>query len=419
MANRLTALSILLVFQSLGWSQTERQTVWQIGSFDQSPLEFSSKPQDEITFEIGRSDPHTQWSSFQGLGHPYRILFFLDSPRALYMLRLRALIVQPRVPVLELNVNGYKGMFFLHPALSYFPGDVESSYHPNNSQADLAVDIPLGFLKTGQNLISLTCVDDPPAPKGVDDSSGIAYDAIAFEQEPAGSYQRDKVTADVRPTVFYQRSGNGYSEIVDAFVRFNGPPPDGVAELRMQDGRYQAKFSGGEDFGERRVSFQVPEWTGAATGRLDVNAGGQRSFAVTLQPERKWNLFVVPHTHLDIGFTDYQGKVAETQSRVLSQAADLIHQHPDFRFSMDGSWNLEQLLETRSAPKREEILKLIRSGKMAMPVQYCNFLRATLRSKHFIVRSTNRRRSHASMDCRLCTLISPTFPLTRAATRLS
>ena len=79
-----------------------------------------------------------------------------------------------------------------------------------------------------------------------------------------------------------------------------------------------------------------------------------------LQAERKWNLFVVPHTHLDIGFTDYQGKVAETQSRVLSQAAELIHQHPDFRFSMDGSWNLQQLLETRRQQKRDEILNLIR-----------------------------------------------------------
>ena len=186
MANRLTTLSILLVFQSLGWSQAERQTVWQIGSFDQSPLEFSSKPQDEITFEIGKSDPHTQWSSFQAIGHSYRILFSLDSPQGLYVFRLRALIVQPRVPVLELNVNGHKGTFFLHPELSYFPGDVESSYHPNNSQANVAVEIPPGFLKTGQNLLSLTCVDDPPSPKEAEGSSGIAYDAIAFEQEPAG-----------------------------------------------------------------------------------------------------------------------------------------------------------------------------------------------------------------------------------------
>ncbi len=66
---------------------------------------------------------------------------------------------------------------------------------------------------------------------------------------------------------------------------------------------------------------------------------------VSLTPERKWTIYVVPHTHLDVGYTDYQGKVAETQARVLSQADALITEHPDFRFSMDGSWNLQQLLE--------------------------------------------------------------------------
>ena len=95
---------------------------------------------------------------------------------------------------------------------------------------------------------------------------------------------------------------------------------------------------------------------------------------MSLTAQRKWTVFVVPHTHLDIGFTDYQGKVAETQARVLSQADNLIHEHPDFRFSMDGSWNLQQLLETRPKEKRDEVLDLIRSGKMAMPAQYCNLL---------------------------------------------
>ena len=66
--------------------------------------------------------------------------------------------------------------------------------------------------------------------------------------------------------------------------------------------------------------------------------------------------------------------MAETQARVLSQAADLIRKHPEFRFSMDGSWNLEQVLLTRSPEVKKGILDLIRTDKMGMPVQYCNLL---------------------------------------------
>ena len=148
--------------------------------------------------------------------------------------------------------------------------------------------------------------------------------------------------------------------------------PAGAADLALGGKHYSAKLPGGWDFGEERVSFEVPEWTGTVSGKLSLPSGSPRTFDVSLTPARKWTLFVVPHTHLDVGFTDYQGKVAEYQPRVLSQAAELIKQHPDFRFSMDGSWNLQQLLDTRSKSKQDEILGLIRSGKMAMPAQYCN-----------------------------------------------
>jgi Polysaccharide lyase family 4, domain III len=150
-------LSILL--PAVGHSET----LWQIGSFDHSPLEFSSEARDQITLEIGKSDPQRDWSGFQAVDHPYQIRFVLHSIRGLHVLRIAALVVQPRVPVLQIDINGHIGTFFLHPQLSYFPGDVESTYHPNHSQADLEIEIPPAFLRVGANTISLTCSDDPPS----------------------------------------------------------------------------------------------------------------------------------------------------------------------------------------------------------------------------------------------------------------
>ncbi len=207
-----------------------------------------------------------------------------------------------------------------------------------------------------------------------DDSSGIAYDALALEQDELGKYDNGRITAEVEPTVFYRETAGKLLEVVDVYARFNSSLPTATAELRVRDQRYRATLSSLSGFGERRVSFEVPEWAGTMNGTLQIKGHRTRTFDVSLRAERKWTLFVVPHTHLDIGFTDYQGKVAETQARVLSQASDLIRDHPAFRFSMDGSWNLQQLLETRPAQKRAEILDLIRSGKMAMPAQYCNVL---------------------------------------------
>ena len=83
---------------------------------------------------------------------------------------------------------------------------------------------------------------------------------------------------------------------------------------------------------------------------------------------------MVPHTHVDIGYTDYQGKVAETQANTLVEAAGLIEKYPDFRFATDGSWNLQQLLETRSQSRRDQVLGLIRADKIGVPADYFNLL---------------------------------------------
>ena len=349
----------------------QTQTVWQIGKFDQSPVEFSRGAGDSASFNVEKDKPG-DWPGRQRTGHPYRILFPLEAIQGSYSLKIATLIDQPRVPALRIEVNGHSGTFFLHPKLSYARSDFSYAFDPHESQSTLDIQVPSSFLKRGDNSITITCVDDPPTSAGEEEIGGISYDALSFRQDSsAGSEPATKI--DVEPTILYRQTPAGLSEVVNAYIRFGRPWKTGTADLDIGGRHYTASLAAGE-FGEERVSFDVPEWRGTAKGRIRIAPGTNRTFDVSLTPERKWTIYVVPHTHLDVGYTDYQGKVAETQARVLTQAGNLIHEHPDFRFSMDGSWNLEQLLNTRPKSKRDEILNLIRSGKMAMPAQNCNLL---------------------------------------------
>lgn len=348
--------------------------VWQIGTFDRSPLEFSPVEHKNVRFEVGKSDPKEDWPVNQTPGHPYSIVFPLQSLAGVYTLRISALIVQPRVPVLSINVNGHKGRFYLQPRLSYFPGDAESAYHANHAQSIVRVTIPPSFLKQGENVIEIACNNDPPSAEDQESSSGIAYDALSLEQNQSDRYRADNVVVEATPTVFYHRTNTRLMELVDLLVRSNRPFPHETAELTFQGKKYVANLGGREEFGDQRATFEIPEWNGTLKGRVRVRGMSRQPFDVSLTPARKWTVFVVPHTHLDIGFTDFQGKVAEIQPRILTQAADLIKQHPDFRFSVDGSWNVQQFLDTRSSAKQTEVLDLIRAGKIGMPAQYCNLL---------------------------------------------
>ncbi len=363
----------LIALLPLSPAGAQVRTIWQIGKFDESPVEFSSHATESVTFRVGSSDAAKDWPGSQLTGTTYRILFPLESVGGSYVLKIAALIDQPRIPTLQIGVNGHSGKFFLHPKLSYSRSDFTYAFDPHESQGTVEINIPEAFLKKGENTVTIACVDDPATSTGQKEIGGLSYDALELREEPASRQKStSEVSADVEPTIFYRQNGAGLVEIVDAFIRFPGSWKGGSADLEINGKHYVSKLTGGE-FGEERVSFEVPEWTWRVVSELRV-ASGSSPIKASLVAQRKWTIFVVPHTHLDVGYTDYQGKVAETQARVLTQAANLIHEYPDFRFSMDGSWNLEQFLNTRPEAKQKEILDLIRSGKMAMPVQYCNLL---------------------------------------------
>jgi hypothetical protein len=278
---------------------------------------------------------------------------------------------------LQLEINGRRGVFYLNPKLSYYLGEQMSVFDPQYSEAVLVVSIPAAYLKQGENALVLTCINDPPSPQKSEEGArffpldGMNYDALSLSNEISSRAALDAVEARVAPTVFYRHNASGLVEIVEAVVGFRQKIAAGKAVLKLAGHEYTAAFAGGNDFGEQRVEFEVPEWQGTASGSLEV--AGKR-FAVAFAPERKWTVFVVPHTHLDVGYTDFQAKVAEAHARVLGQVIDLIRQHPDFRFAIDGSWTLQLFLDTRSKEKRGEFLDLIRRNKVDLTAVYASLL---------------------------------------------
>jgi alpha-mannosidase len=369
------ACVLLLCLLTLSSASAEEKTVWQIGKYDQSSLEFSSAPRDHALYQIGKSDWAKDWPGEQRTGSAYEIQFNIeDAPHGKFLLKISTLTYLPRVPALQVQINGHKGIYYLHPEVSYYLGDQRSIFDPHYSSSVLSVELSSRFLKQGVNSLVLSCVNTQPPYADQSEISGIHYDFISLMNDAGRVGATKAIDALVVPTVFYQQKAGHLVEIVETFLRFNQATPAGVATLVIKGQRYAANISATDDFGEERLRFEVPEWTGSIHGRLEVEAVRRAAFDVSLPAARKWTIFVVPHTHVDIGYSDYQGKVAEAQSRTLDEAADLIKKYPDFRFATDGSWNLEQFLATRSLERQEDILGLIRENKIGVPAQYVNEL---------------------------------------------
>jgi hypothetical protein len=169
--------------------------------------------------------------------------------------------------------------------------------------------------------------------------------------------------------------GNGLAELVDVYIRHNSLLKSGAVALTMAGQKIQHTLTPGADFGEQLAELSVPEFASPAPAELAVTLNGRtHRFSVVITPSKKWTVFAAPHEHIDVGYPDYQSKVAEVQSRVLDEAIDLIHEHPDFRFSPDGYWSARQFLAGRSKERHEQLFQMVKDKKIFIPTQEASLL---------------------------------------------
>lgn len=387
-----SALICGALFAALTLPARAQRTVWQIGQFDDSSREFHdsfgvdyASASSDVVYAVGKSTAR-DWMRFQpgpangqagGRLHPFRIDFALNvAPHGTYVLKLAMLYETPRLSALRIDVNGHAGVFSFAPKLDYGAGDWEGTFVPQTSHAERSIEIPAAWLHTGGNTITLTAVDDPTTPENslgdiAPGISGLVYDALALEQYLEKPYATGVVTAKAQATIFFRQIDGKLNEDVRSCVEAHegGALP---AKIELRTNEYAdtepLRFNRAE-FGESCADFNVPEWTGTLRAALDVNG---KTFPVELEAQKKWTILVVPHEHLDIGFTDYREKVAELQSDSIDGVLDLLPEHPEFRWTMDGSWVAQKYLAGRSPERAKRFLNEIRDGKIVLPPQYAN-----------------------------------------------
>ena len=364
-------------------------TLWQVGTFDESSAEFTKaiaygNPAQDLVFTVGKSDPARDWCAFQpGTGndrtgfrpHPFTINFDLPAaPAGLYSLKLGLLADSAFLPYLQVEINGHRGQFYLRPKLNYAPGNSV----PINSYSTVVARFPARYLNQGANKLVLTAIDgrDPHTgpSSGYGRGPGFYYDALELDNDPAVEYPPASLAVEAAPTIFYKSRAGALVEVVDIFVTAGDRLSSAEVALQIGARKSLKTVQPDNEFGEHRLEFEVPEFHSAVTGEVAIAASGHSSrFPVTLLPAKKWNIFVVPHQHLDIGYTDYQAKVAEVQSRAIDEAIELIRQHPEFRYSPDGYWPVQQFLQGRSPEQRQAFLDLVKQKKIFVAAQYaCN-----------------------------------------------
>jgi len=100
---------------------------------------------------------------------------------------------------------------------------------------------------------------------------------------------------------------------------------------------------------------------------------------ITMSPVKEWEIFLVQHTHSDIGYTRPQTEILAEHLRYIDHALDYCDQTdhlPDasqFRWTCETSWSVREYLRSRPQEQVDRLLKRIREGRIEATGMFLNY----------------------------------------------
>src|SRR5579862_7042825 len=119
-------------------------------------------------------------------------------------------------------------------------------------------------------------------------------------------------------------------------------------------------------------------------------AGKSESAQVRLEPVRKVQIFILPHSHHDLGYTDLQSNVEEKQMANISSGIELARKTADyppgarFVWNLEVLWGADQFMRTKSEPERQELVSAIKMGWIGLNGMYANELTGLCRPEELL-----------------------------------
>lgn len=137
--------------------------------------------------------------------------------------------------------------------------------------------------------------------------------------------------------------------------------------------------------------FMVDPVETAREAQLEVTIGGKSSVKkIVIHPVRKFEVYFLSHSHVDIGFTHTQNDVEKLQWRNFEKAIELAEKtrdYPDgsrYKWNTEGTWAVESYLKNATAEKKQRFIDAVKLGWIGIDALYGNQLTGLQREEEMI-----------------------------------
>lgn len=379
------ALAVLLVSMPARGGETGLAPLWEIGRPDRGNAEFALAPGgygrygEDGFFVVGASEPQRDWpyvhpgpaDNWAGSRrHTFLVVFGLSAVPAEGNCRLRFNLLDTQSgvpPAWRVEINGTA----FERAWPAGAGDASVFGRPAEGKpVDWEIVFPASVLRRGDNEVAITSQS----------GSWALYDAVTLETPASATLGRVeqglRISAIEAPPVWVKAKGEA-RQPVSVSLRSKGE----LGEV--------AFVFGGKELGRaavragvQTVELALPAVTATTSGRLEVKQGDRVVAArdVTLCPPRLRELWLLAHSHVDIGYTHVQDEVIGIQITNLLKGIELARAsagNPDgmrFKWNPEAVWVLEHFLERATPAQRVEFVEAVRRGDVGVDGLYANML---------------------------------------------
>jgi alpha-mannosidase len=201
--------------------------------------------------------------------------------------------------------------------------------------------------------------------------------SLAMNSAPAGRTPAEaavKFDATAAPLFFTE--GEASKQVLRITIENPGEPVRGRLQAKLGDSDYSLDLALIPN-GKSDHALAVPEITAPAKASFVLTAGGAAyKMDKKLLPRRKWTIYLFHHSHTDIGYTDLQTRIFKKHAEYLDDVIRYCREtddYPDeaqFRWNAEVAWTVENYIRQRPKEKVEELIKLIREGRVEVGAWY-------------------------------------------------
>nr|MCU0780042.1 hypothetical protein [Akkermansiaceae bacterium] len=170
----------------------------------------------------------------------------------------------------------------------------------------------------------------------------------------------------------------------------DGAPPSFLAILELvslgRTGRTTVEIDGlpTTEFdlkpGVNSIDLAIPRDTGPGrhTARVRFSDGATEEVPLVIEPVPQWTVYLVQHTHTDIGYTRPQIEILPEHLRYIDYALDYCDQTdalPDdarFRWTCESSWAVREFLNSRPPAQIERLKRRVAEGRIELTGMFFN-----------------------------------------------